>query len=122
MPVVQDVVRGGLKLNTLPDRSCFHSWGDFVEALPTLLSVEIPTSAKGVIAQQAEPSEDSRSSLWLRLASNGAVVGLYAFQKGLWRELPPSSDKFRFYWEIGDSSAPPDGFTPIITGDTVISS
>lgn len=120
--LIQDVVKGALKLNQLPERQCFTSWLEFVQSLPDLLSVEVPAFLGGVIASQSEPSEDQRNALWLRLSSNGAVLGLYAFQKGSWEIIQPDQDPFRPYWEIGDSSNPPKGYTPILPGDPVIPS
>jgi len=118
MSIIQDVVKGALKLATLPDRVCFSSWRDFLEQLPKMLSVEIPANLGGVVTQQAEPGVDDRNKLWLRIDPSGNVINLYAYQQGNW-EILVTDTAYDIKWTVGDSNTPQNGYTVILPGDTL---
>jgi hypothetical protein len=121
MPVINEVIRGALKLTQLPDRVCFTSWRDFVQALPDLLSVEVPESVSGVVVSADQPGDDDKEKLWFRRDFSGNFLGLYAFQNGNWHpfyNLAPNE----VVWVFGDSGDPPDGFVVILPDDPVVPS
>lgn len=117
--IIQDNIKGALKLTSAIDRQCFTSFTDFVEKLPSLLSVEVPASVSNVVIGPSEPGQDDIDKLWLRRDNNGSFLGWYAFQNGNWNpfyNLVPGE----VVWLVGDSTNPPDGFTVIDTGDPTI--
>lgn len=121
--IIQDNVKGALKLNALPERTCFTSFQDFVEQLPNFLSVEVPASVSNVVIGPSVPSQDDIDKLWVRRDVNGNFIGFYAFQNGAWRPFYNlvTQGAVQIIWLYGDSNTPPDGFTFIDTGDPVIS-
>lgn len=121
MRSVVDVVRGALKLNGSIDRMCFSSWKEFVQSIPNLFSVEVPKSVTNVTVGEAPPTEDSVDNVWFRRDSSGAILGIYVFQDGAWRQfynLPPT----QVVWMYGNSASLPDGFVLIDTGDPYVPS
>lgn len=117
--VIQDVVRGALKVDNLPDRACFTSFEELLQALPTFLSVEVPTSVSGTLVSREPPSEDDRDKIWYRRNSSGAFVGTYAFQNGQWRPLYQFAPG-QIIWMYGNSARVPEGFVLIQEGDTML--
>lgn len=114
--IIDNVVRGALRVNGLPELNCFRSFADFIKALPELLSVEVPEGAYGVTVGADEPGEQDRTKLWVRRDNSGGLIGLYAFQGGAWKPLygpVPGEVKFIF----GDSNIPPEGWEVILPGD-----
>lgn len=121
MRTISDVVRGALKLNGLPDRECFTSWLDFVQALPNLLSVEVPTSASNVIVGNDYPTADDTNKIWYRRDPAGNFIGIYAFQNGQWHPLYNYVAN-ELIWMFGNSAAVPEGFLLVESGDAMIPS
>ena len=119
--VIRNTIRGALKLNGLVDRECFTSWQQFLESFPSLMSVEVPENFGGVIAQSAEPSDDDRGKLWLRLDASGNFLAPYVFQGGKW-EVLYSFAPGQVIWMTGNSTQVPRGFLLIDTGDQTIPS
>ena len=120
--VKSDVVKGALKVSGAVDRQCFKSLQDFLTALPSLLSVEVPKNLSGVIYSTSSPSAvDDRDKLWVRTDVAGGIVGLYAFQGGEWHPLY-SVIPGEVFWISGSSANVPDGFVLITAGDAVIPS
>ncbi len=122
--MIQDVVQGALKLVGLIDRGCYNSWKDFAEDIPNLFAVEIPNTILGIITSQSEPSEDNRNKLWLRLNTNGGVIGLYIFQNGSWNpfyDVANTNGNNEIRWFSGNSASPPDGWKWVTVGDEVVS-
>lgn len=120
--VIQDVVRGAIKVDSLPDRACFNSFEEFIQALPNYLSVEVPTKISGVLVSREPPSEDDRDKIWFRRNSSGAYAGIYAFQNGKWQRLFQfvQDGALEIIWVYGNSNQIPDGFVLIQDGDTQI--
>lgn len=113
--IISDTIRGALKVNGLPERSCFTSFSELLAALPELLSVEIPIGSSGVIVGPDEPGEQDRGKLWLRRDNSGGVIGKYAFQGGHWERLyDVVTGEVR--WIVGDSTQIPAGWELIEEG------
>jgi hypothetical protein len=112
MAYKSDVVAGAIKLLGIPERACYNTFKEFIEALPKMLGVEIPSSVSGVIVGSETPGEDDRNKIWFRRDTGGNFLGIYAFQGGAWHpliEFRPTS----VYWEIGDSANVPAGYSLI---------
>lgn len=121
MPIIQNLVKGVLKINTLVERECFTGWIDFLERLPDIISVEVPASVSGVIFSQEEPSEDNRNKIWVRQSPSGGVIGTYLFQDGAWNKLFTDYE-FDVKWQWGDSENPEPGYITILPGDSQVPS
>lgn len=121
MSIIRDVVRGVLKVDNLPERACFTSWQDFLEELPTFLTVELPTNVSGVVVGRDFPTDDDKDKVWFRRDPSGNFLGIYAFQNGAWRPFYNVTPG-QVIWTIGDSDNVPDGFVLIETGDATIPS
>jgi len=117
--VIQDVTRGSLKVNNLPDRVCIRSWKEFIESIPSFITVEVPASVSNVVIGNTAPGEDDIDKLWLRRDASGTFLGLYIFQGGEWVLITPPPETV--WWFYGNSEDPPNGYTTILTGDPVIS-
>ncbi len=121
-PIVNNVkVKGAVKISGLLDRECFSSWRDFLESLPRLLTIDIPTRILGVVFSKSEPGEDSNDVLWVNRDASGQVVGIYAFQNGKWEPLY-TFGAGQIHWFWGDSTTPERGFKVILPGDTEVPS
>lgn len=118
-----DSLLGTVKIIGLPEKECFKSWAEFVKSLPEHLAVQIPTGFGAVIVSATQPDESQRDFLWVRRDNSGNFLGLYSFSGGSWKSifLVPSSQT-QIVWLFGSSATPPDGFTVIVPGDSVISS
>lgn len=110
-----DTVVGNLVVQNVPERACFSTWQEFIQAIPTFIQVQVPSSVSGIISSSDAPDEDDRDKLWLRRDTSGGVLGLYAFQQGAWRKLYPY-DYNTVIWQVGDSANIPDGFELIKAG------
>lgn len=121
MRLIEDVIKGAIKINGNLDRQCFSSWREFLETLPNLLAVEVPRGASSLLVGREEPGEEDRNKLWARQDSNGAFLGLYAFQNGGWRPFYNYVQN-EIIWMFGNSDTIPDGFTLVEVGDPVIPS
>lgn len=119
MPVIQDTIRGAIKVTDLPDRAAFTTWADFIKSLERYLAVELPVNVSGVIFDRSQPSEDNRDKIWIRRESNGDVTGLYIFSGGKWKPFYALAPN-QVTWMYGDSGNLPDSFVLINTGDVVI--
>lgn len=119
MPPINTTVRGAIKIDNLPERARFTTWLEFLEQLPDLLTVEVPSSISGVIVSIDEPGEQDRDKVWYRRDSAGRFVGVFAFQGGGWNLFYQFAPQ-QVIWTWGDSNTIPDGFTLIDVGDTVI--
>lgn len=119
--IITDNVRGALKVNGSLDRQYFTSWREFIEALPNLLSVEIPSSITNVVVSAGEPGDDDGDKLWVRKDSAGGFLGLYLFQRGKWRRFFNSAPN-EVHWFGGDSNHPEEGFVVIDDEDAVFTS
>lgn len=114
MPTPSDVATGNIVLLGLPDLQCYTSMQEFVQALPSILGVEIPLSVSNVIVSNIQPNSNQTTYLWARLNNAGGFIGLYIFSAGAWRPIFPVTDgltgTFGLYRFIGDSRAVPAGY------------
>lgn len=109
MPAENDVIQGALKLTGLMEECCFTSWQDFIKALPTLFSVEIPSDVTNVLVSPDNPRDDQRDYVWFRTNSAGGFIGMFIYATGQWRQIwPTPSGIFRMY---GDSRYVPAGYS-----------
>lgn len=124
MSVIRNTVRGAIKVDNLPDRACFTTYVEFINALPQYLTVEVPNSITNVIIGSSPPGEDDKDKLWLRRDNSGRVIGLYTFQNGAWRPFDTSvvPGVINIKWVVGNSANIPDGYILIESGNTDIPS
>jgi hypothetical protein len=122
MPVVvQDVVRGAIKLLDVPQRECVNTLQELLELLPKFLGVEIPTSASGIIIGNTAPGLDDINKLWIRRDDSGRFIGFYIYQEGEWvavYDVLIGAEEIR--WAVGASGTPPEGWIVVLPGDSVI--
>ena len=104
-----DVIRGVLKIDNLPDTECFTSWSDFLKRLPYLLSVELPASVTNVNVGSSQPTDDERDNLWVRKDNSGSFLGLFIYAQGSWRQIFPAQNSPILM--LGDSRVIPSGYT-----------
>lgn len=109
-----DVISGAIKLSGLMEGKCFTSWQEFVQALPSMLTIEVPSSISNVTVGNIQPAADELDHLWIRKDSSGSFVGLYVFSLGKWRQVYPVDGEV--IWMNGDSRLIPDGYVLIDTG------
>lgn len=121
MKIINDYLRGVVKIQNLPERAEFGSWLDVLQSLEKYLVIQLPQGVSGVVYSQEEPSDDLRGKIWIRLNGTAGIVGVYYYAKGAWKPMhnPPKGE---IYWIYGDSSEPPDGFKAILEGDSYIDS
>lgn len=97
-------VRGAIKIENLPDLSCFKSFKDFVQALPSFLALEIPVNITNVIVSNIQPTDSQRDSVWFRFSNSGTFVGIYVFSGGAWRQIVRvPAPNVEVIWTYGDS-------------------
>jgi len=121
--VIQDVNRGSLKIQNLPDRVCINGWRELIQAIPEFISVEVPSSITGIITGNTAPGEDDTNKLWLRRDAAGNFIGLYVFQGGSWEQVYDviqDNGNREIRWVSGVSSNPPDGWIVVVQGDPTI--
>lgn len=101
-------VNGALKINNLPDLACFQSFEDLLKALPTFLTVEVPSTITNVIISNVQPQDNQRDAIWFRRSNSGEFIGIYLYSSGTWRLVFPSPNALiRMY---GDSRDVPEGY------------
>jgi len=123
--IIQDVIRGSLKVNDLPDRVCIRDWRQLIESIPQFMTVEVPASASGIIIGATAPGDDDINKLWLRRENSGAVLGLYAFQGGSWNKIYnviQDSGNVEIRWLGGVSTSITPGWILIEENDAVLTS
>lgn len=107
-------VKGAIKINDLPDLGCFTSFEELLKALPTFLTVEIPSTITNVIVSNVQPLDDQRDALWVRRNNAGSFVGLYIYASGTWRQIYPvgggNTGTFQLFRVKGDSRTIPEGY------------
>jgi hypothetical protein len=109
MPTGTETIRGVLKLDNFMEGKCFTSWSDFVQAMPSMFSVEVPNDITNVTLGIQQPSDSERDHLWIRTDNSGAFSGLYIYSQGAWQIIYPVPKQLFFMW--GDSRNIPAGYT-----------
>ena len=104
-----DNIRGVLKLDNFMEGKCFTSWNDFVRAIPSMFSVEVPSDITNVTVGTQQPSDSERDHLWVRTDNSGAFSGLYVYAQGAWQKIYPVPSQLFFMY--GDSRVLPPGYT-----------
>ena len=117
MPFIpSNVILGNLVLKSLPDLSCYQTLPEFVQALTTILGVEIPASnVSNVVVSNEQPNDSQTTALWVRVNNAGTFVGLYVYSGAKWVPIYPINDTVhiqiqRFTSEDGTA---PTGWTKI---------
>lgn len=112
-----DSTRANVVLTELIDSKCFTSWQDFLQALPGLISVEIPSSVNSsVVVSNVQPSSSQTTSVWFRVGNDGGFIGIYVFSQGVWNQIYPVNVDSpvvtnQIFWFFGNSVQEPAGFT-----------
>lgn len=103
-----DVIRGTISLDGFLDGRCFKSWDEFVKALPSMLTVEIPADSTNVSVGNVQPTDDQRDNLWVRKDNSGSFIGLYVYSQGAWQQVYPPPLSLSLI--VGDSRVVPIGY------------
>lgn len=107
--IINDVVRGALKIDGMPETACFTSFEEFIRAIPNFIAVEVPLSISNVVIGSAAPGEDERHKLWLRFDTSNNFLGQYIFTKGQW-QIAYTFAPNQLVRVVGDSREIDDGF------------
>lgn len=118
MTVGVDVIRGALKLDSFLEGKCFTSWADFVAAIPSMFSVEVPSGITNVTISNQSPSDTDRDHLWIKVDGSGSFLGFFIYTSGAWQQIYPAPNQL--FLMYGDSRYPPAGYT-VATDDPNIS-
>jgi hypothetical protein len=121
--VIQDVLKGSLVLQEVPERVCIESWRDLIEIIPQLIGVEIPNEVSGLVVGPNPPGEDDINKLWLRRDNSGNVEGLYAFQNGSWQiiyNIINEGGNQEIRWIVGNSANAISGWEVITADDPIL--
>lgn len=108
MPIDATNVIGTLVLKALPELQCFTNFTAFLEALPSLYAVEIPSTVTNVIVGASQPTSSQTTSIWIRTTNDATFLGIYVFSNGTWIQICPAPNQI--IWMYGDSSAVPTGY------------
>lgn len=119
MTIGNDVIRGALKLDSFLEGQCFVSWSAFIQAIPSMFSVELPAEVTNVTIGNQAPSDDDRDHLWIKTDGSGSFLGLYLYMSGAWQQIYPVPNQIFLLY--GDSRYPPPGYT-LVSNDPGISS
>lgn len=119
MTIGIDIVRGAIKLDNFVEGQCFASWAEFLQALPTLLAVELPTGITNVTVGYNQPSSSERGNLWIRTDGSGSFIGLFLYMQSAWQQIYPAPNQL--FLMYGDSRTLPAGYT-LASSDPNISS
>jgi hypothetical protein len=103
-----DVVRGAIYLDSFLEGKCFKSWDEFVQALPSMLAVEVPASVSNVSVGNTQPNDDERDNLWVRKDNSGSFMGLFVYSQGAWQQIYPPPNAASLV--LGDSRNVPAGY------------
>lgn len=119
MPIGVDLVTASVKLNNFMESKCFSSWEEFIQALPSMLTVEIPSGVTNVSIGLNQPTDSERGNLWIKTDGSGSFIGLFLYTGGTWNQIYPAPNEvFLMY---GDSRNIPAGFQ-LASSDPNISS
>lgn len=117
MTLPQTVIKGAVKVQSVPQDTCFDTFAQLLQSLGTYLTVEIPASSvSNVVISNQQPGASDKGKLWVRLSNSGSFLGLYTYSGAMWNQVPAGAPG-QVYWLIGDSSTPPDGFQFIDNSD-----
>lgn len=103
-----DVIQGVLKLNNFMEGKCFTCWSDFVAAIPSMFSVEVPNNITNVTVSATEPTDSERDHLWVKIDPSGSPIGFFTFSQSAWNQFFPP--KNALYYVYGDSNNIPAGY------------
>ena len=81
MSDTSNVTRAEIVLKGLPDLNCFTSWQEFLQALPDLLGVLIPSDITNVVVSNVQPTSSQTFDVWFRLSNSGSFIGIIYFLK-----------------------------------------
>lgn len=118
MTIGVDVIRGILKLDNFMEGKCFTSWADFIAAMPSMFSVEVPTDVTNVKLGTDQPSDSERDNLWIKINGAGSFVGIFIYAQGTWQQIYPVPQEIFFMY--GDSRNVPAGYR-LVSDDPNIS-
>jgi hypothetical protein len=122
---IQQIIKGAIKVQGVPESACFKSFPQLLNALGTYLTVEIQNQEfSNVVISNQQPGQADRGKIWWRIANSGSFVGIYFFVNGEWAQIFPVPGEI--FW-IGpspghaDSSDPPPGFKLLEASDGLFS-
>lgn len=116
---IQQVIKGAVKVQGVPESACFTTFAQLLNALGTFLTIEIPNQAfSNVVISNQQPGQADRNKIWWRIANSGGFVGVYFFVNGEWIQVLPAPSQV--YWLFGDSNNPPTGFKLLEESDGIV--
>lgn len=106
----EDVIKipNAIKLQGLPDDTCFTTFAELLLALTKYMSLEIPASITNVVVSNVQPLDDQRNAVWFRMSNGGDFLGIYIFSGGSWIPIYPLPGQFMRI--PGNSQFPPAGY------------
>lgn len=106
-----DIIKipNAIKLQGLPDDTCFTTFAELLKALVEFMSLEIPASITNVVVSNVQPLDDQRNAVWFRMSNGGDFIGIYIFSGGTWIQIYPVPG-VQFLRIAGDSTLPPAGY------------
>ena len=113
-----DVITGALKLNNFMEGKCFTSWADFIAAVPSMFSVEVPSNITNVSIGNQQPTSSELDHLWIKQDPSGSFIGLFLYAQGAWQQVYPVPNQI--FLVYGDSRNIDPGFT-LASDDTNLS-
>lgn len=119
MSAANDVIRGALKLDNFMESKCFTTWQDFIAAIPSMFSVEVPESITNVTVGNVQPGDSDRDHLWIRKDTAGSFMGLYIYAQGSWKKIYPAPNEI--FLVYGDSRTLDPGYK-VVTDTNVLTS
>lgn len=109
MTIGIDIVRGAIRLDNFVEGKCFTSWAEFLQELPNLLTVELPTGITNVTIGINQPTSSELGNLWIKTDGSGSFVGLFLYMQGAWQQIYPAPNQL--FLMYGDSRSVPAGYT-----------
>lgn len=118
----ENLVKGQLVVQGIPENACFTSFVDLLKSLPTYLGVQVPASITNVIVSNVQPTSSQTTSIWFRMSNAGSFIGIYVFSQGVWHNIYPINDgnQFQIATFVSLDGSVPDGWTKIKTGDPLL--
>jgi len=104
------IVKGAVKVEGVPDVTCFTTFTELLRSLGTYLTVEIPNqNFSNIVISNSQPGAADANKIWWRISNSGAFIGIYTYANNIWNQVLPAPNQI--FWLYGDSDNPPPGFS-----------
>lgn len=112
MPNESNASLAQVQIKGLVDETCFSSFQEFIQAIPSFLQVLVPRTVTNVTVSNVQPLDTQRDYVWFRRSNGGVFMGIYVYSEGTWRQVFPVPDGVTRI-AGGDSRNPPDGYISV---------